>query len=160
VTEHREIPLADGTSVRLELAPVGDAALTDPYGGAGRVGGVGGVGGVTPVGRGTRAAAALADAGLGVVLQGLGSVLQDVHDAVRSAPQPPQEFTVQFGVQVGQDLKLGIVGANGNASLTISATWRPQEQAPPGQTPPQQPPPEQTPPQQPPRQPPLPDPAG
>ncbi|WP_421108731.1 CU044_2847 family protein [Streptomyces sp. NEAU-S77] len=150
MTEHREIPLADGTSVRLELAPVGDASIADAYGG---------VGGVTPVGRGTRAAAALADAGLGVVLQGLGSVLQDVHDAVRSAPHPPQEFTVQFGVQVGQDLKLGIVGANGNASLTISATWRP-DQTPPDQRPPDQPPPgEPTPPQQPPQQPPLPDPA-
>lgn len=112
-----------------------DVPLADGYGG---VSGVGGVGGVTPVGRGTRAAAALADAGLGVVLQGLGSVLQDVHDAVCSAPRPPQEFTVQFGVQVGQDLKLGIVGANGNASLTVSATWRPQEQ--PERTTPQQPP--------------------
>jgi len=133
---------------------VGDASLADAYGG------VGGVGGVTPVGRGTRAAAALADAGLGVVLQGLGSVLQDVHDAVRSAPHPPQEFTVEFGVQVGQDLKLGIVGANGNASLTISATWRP-DQTPPDQRPPDQPPPgEPTPPQQPPQQPPLPEPAG
>ncbi|EFL22365.1 conserved hypothetical protein [Streptomyces himastatinicus ATCC 53653] len=161
MTEHREIPLADGTSVRLELAPVGDASLADAYGG------VGGVGGVTPVGRGTRAAAAVADAGLGVVLQGLGSVLQDVHDAVRSAPHPPQEFTVEFGVQVGQDLKLGIVGANGSASLTISATWRP-DQTPPDQRPPDQPPPdgstpppgEPTPPQQPPQQPPLPEPTG
>lgn len=128
---------------------MGDAVLADAHGS------VGGVGGVTPVGRGTRAAAALADAGLGVVLQGLGSVLQDVHDAVRSAPQPPQEFTVQFGVQVGQDLKLGIVGVNGNASLTISATWRPEEQRPPDQPPPGEP----TPPQQPPQQPPSPDPA-
>jgi hypothetical protein len=25
---------------------------------------------------------------------------------------------------VGQDLKLGIVGANGQASLTVSATWQ------------------------------------
>ncbi|WP_413103794.1 CU044_2847 family protein [Streptomyces sp. Inha503] len=121
VTEHREIPLADGTTVRLELAPVGDASPEDEYGG------VGGVGGVTPVGRGARAAATLANAGLGVILRGLGPVLQDVHDAVSSAPHPPQEFTVQFGVQVGQDLKLGIVGANGNANLTISATWRPSE---------------------------------
>ncbi|MBL1115208.1 hypothetical protein JK364_22825 [Streptomyces sp. 110] len=128
VTEHREIPLADGTTVRLELAPVGDASPEDAYGG---------VGGVTPVGRGPRAAAAtLANAGLGIILQGLGPVLQDVHDAVSSAPHPPQEFTVEFGVQVGQDLKLGIVGANGNANLTISATWRPSERpeptAPPG----------------------------
>ncbi len=125
VTEHREIPLADGTTVRLELAPVGDASPEEAYGG------VGGVGGVTPVGRGARAAATLANAGLGVILQGLGPVLQDVHDAVSSAPRPPQEFTVQFGVQVGQDLKLGIVGANGNANLTISATWRPSERSEP-----------------------------
>ncbi|MFD7506400.1 CU044_2847 family protein [Streptomyces sp. NPDC059850] len=159
MTEHREIPLADGTSVRLEIAPVGDAVLADAHG---SVGGVGGVGGVTPVGRGTRAAAALADAGLGVVLRGLGSVLQDVHDAVRSAPQPPQEFTVQFGVQVGQDLKLGIVGTNGHASLTISATWRLEEQGPPDERPPDQPPPpDEPPPDQPtpPQQPPSPDPA-
>ncbi|GAA1109350.1 MULTISPECIES: CU044_2847 family protein [Streptomyces violaceusniger group] len=124
MTEHREIPLADGTTVRLELAPVGDAP-EDAYGG------VGGVGGVTPVGRPAQAVATLANAGLGVILQGLGPVLQDVHDAVSSAPHPPQEFTVQFGVQVGQDLKLGIVGANGNANLTISATWRPSERPEP-----------------------------
>lgn len=122
VTEHREIPLANGTTVRLELAPVGDASLEEAYGG---------VGGVTPVGRGARAAATLANASLSVILQGLGQVLEDVHDAVRSTPHPPQEFTVQFGVQVGQDLKLGIVGANGNANLTLSATWRPSERPEP-----------------------------
>ncbi|ATL86313.1 hypothetical protein HUF15_42970 [Streptomyces samsunensis] len=122
VTEHREIPLANGTTVRLELAPVGEPSPEDAYGG---------VGGVTPVGRGARAAATLANAGLGVILEGLGSVLQEVHDAVRSTPHPPEEFTVQFGVQVGQDLKLGIVGANGNANLTISATWRPSEESGP-----------------------------
>lgn len=133
VTEHREIPLANGTTVRLELAPVGDASLEDAYGG---------VGGVTPVARGAQAATALANASLGVILQGLGSVLEDVHDAVRSTAHPPQEFTVQFGVQVGQDLKLGIVGANGNANLTLSATWRPSEQPEPT-VPPQMPQPPQ-----------------
>ncbi|SEC79523.1 hypothetical protein SAMN04490356_5555 [Streptomyces melanosporofaciens] len=133
VTEHREIPLANGTTVRLELAPVGDASLEDAYGG---------VGGVTPVGRGAQAAAALANAGLSVILQGLGQVLEEVHDAVRTTPHPPQEFTVQFGVQIGQDLKLGIVGANGNANLTLSATWRPSEQPEPT-VPPQMPQPPQ-----------------
>jgi len=28
-------------------------------------------------------------------------------------------------VQVGQDLKLGIVGGSGQARLTVTATWKP-----------------------------------
>ncbi|MEU5025685.1 CU044_2847 family protein [Streptomyces milbemycinicus] len=129
VTDYAEIVLADDTSVRLELAPVGTAPSGGPGGEAGgprpgRPGGIGGVGGVTPVGRGSRAAAALATDALRTVLRPLGPLLQEVHDAVCAAPNPPHEINVQFGVQVGQDLKLGIVGANGQASLTISATWQ------------------------------------
>ncbi|MDW6059016.1 CU044_2847 family protein [Streptomyces sp. FXJ1.4098] len=86
------------------------------------------MGGVTPVGRGSRAAAALATDALRTVLRPLGPLLQEVHDAVRAAPNPPHEINVQFGVQVGQDLKLGIVGANGQASLTVSATWQLSEE--------------------------------
>ncbi len=41
-----------------------------------------------------------------------------------AAANPPQELSVEFGVQIGQDLKLGIVDANGQASLTITATWK------------------------------------
>ncbi|MEU0812307.1 CU044_2847 family protein [Streptomyces sp. NPDC005970] len=132
VTDYAEIVLADDTSVRLELAPVGTAPSGGPGGEAGgprpgrpgRPGGIGGVGGVTPVGRGSRAAAALATDALRTVLRPLGPLLQEVHDAVCAAPNPPHEINVQFGVQVGQDLKLGIVGANGQASLTVSATWQ------------------------------------
>ncbi|MEU5109629.1 CU044_2847 family protein [Streptomyces sp. NPDC021354] len=129
MTDYAEIVLADDTSVRLELAPVGTAPSGGPGGEAGgsrpgRPGGIGGVGGVTPVGRGSRAAAALAAEGLRTVLRPLGPLLQEVHDAVCAAPNPPHEINVQFGVQVGQDLKLGIVGANGQASLTVSATWQ------------------------------------
>ncbi|MER7788415.1 CU044_2847 family protein [Streptomyces sp. NPDC097640] len=129
MTDYAEIVLADDTSVRLELAPVGTAPSGGPGGEAGgsrpgRPGGIGGVGGVTPVGRGSRAAAALAAEGLRTVLRPLGPLLQEVHDAVSAAPNPPHEINVQFGVQVGQDLKLGIVGANGQASLTVSATWQ------------------------------------
>ncbi|GDY57539.1 hypothetical protein SVIO_081620 [Streptomyces violaceusniger] len=79
---------------------------------------------MTPVGRAPRGAAALAVEGLQAVLRPLGPLLQEVHNAVSAAPNPPDEIQVQFGVQVGQDLKLGIVGANGQASMTISATWQ------------------------------------
>lgn len=109
-TEYTELALHDGTSVRLEVARVPRAG--------------GGVGGVSPVGRGASGAAARATQAARAVLRPLGPLLQEVHDAVSTTPDPPQEITVQFGVQVGQDLKLGIVGANGHASLTISATWR------------------------------------
>ncbi|MEU5978247.1 CU044_2847 family protein [Streptomyces sp. NPDC047315] len=58
-------------------------------------------------------------------LRPLGPLLQEVHDAVSAAPQPPSEITVTLGVQVGQDLKLGIVGGTGKAHLTVTATWSP-----------------------------------
>ncbi|MGW6736222.1 CU044_2847 family protein [Streptomyces sp. NPDC055013] len=38
---------------------------------------------------------------------------------------PPSELSVTFGVQVGQHLKLGIVGGNGQAHLTVTASWKP-----------------------------------
>ncbi|MFE7116734.1 CU044_2847 family protein [Streptomyces sp. NPDC057654] len=117
VTDYAEIVLADDTTVRLALAPAGAAPG----------GGDTGLSGMTPVGRGAQAAAALATETLRAVLRPLGPLLQEVHDAVGAAQDPPQELSVEFGVQVGQDLKLGIVGANGQASLTISATWRMSE---------------------------------
>jgi hypothetical protein len=40
-------------------------------------------------------------------------------------PDPSTEVSVSFGVQVGQDLKLGIVGSKGQAHLTVTACWRP-----------------------------------
>ncbi|WP_369696869.1 CU044_2847 family protein [Streptomyces sp. XD-27] len=110
VTDYTELSLSDGTSVRLEVVP---APPPD-----------GGFGGVSPVGRGPSSAALRAAEAARTVLRPLGPLLQEVHDAVSSGAVPPDEISVQFGVQVGQDLKLGIVGANGQASLTISATWR------------------------------------
>ncbi|UXY17469.1 hypothetical protein N8I84_00785 [Streptomyces cynarae] len=117
MTHFAEILLADDTSVRLELAPVG-AARNGTDGDQ-----PGGIDGVTPVGRSDRAAT-LATSTLRAVLRPLGPLLQEVHDAVGTAHDRPQEITVQFGVQVGQDLKLGIVGAGVQASLSVSATWR------------------------------------
>ncbi len=129
VTDYAELPLPDGTPVRLELTPVAGAPGTAPPAANGTTPGdpadrlPGGIGGVTPVSRGQRAAVLAAD-GLRAVLRPLGPLLQEVHDAVSTAANPPDEIQVQFGVQVGQDLKLGIVGAGGQASMTISATWQ------------------------------------
>ncbi|MFF5676025.1 CU044_2847 family protein [Streptomyces hygroscopicus] len=141
MTDYAEFALPDGTPVRLELTPVGiapaSASASVPGHGHGdrdrdghddgkRQGPPmpGGIGGVTPVGRVPRAAAALAVDGLQAVLRPLGPLLQEVHNSVTTAANPPDEVQVQFGVQIGQDLKLGIVGANGQASMTISATWQ------------------------------------
>ncbi|MGW2545603.1 CU044_2847 family protein [Kitasatospora sp. NPDC001574] len=38
--------------------------------------------------------------------------------------------TVTFGVQLTQDLKLGIVNGNGQAHLTVTASWSPEQAAP------------------------------
>ncbi|MFD8363026.1 CU044_2847 family protein [Streptomyces hygroscopicus] len=140
MTDYAEFALPDGTPVRLELTPVGispaSGSVPVPVPGHGDRDGhddggkrqgppmPGGIGGVTPVGRVPRAAAALAVDGLQAVLRPLGPLLQEVHDAVSATANPPDEMQVQFGVQIGQDLKLGIVGANGQASMTISATWQ------------------------------------
>ncbi|MFE2679079.1 CU044_2847 family protein [Streptomyces hygroscopicus] len=141
MTDYAEFALPDGTPVRLELTPVGLAPASasasvhghshgdrdrDGHDDGKRQGPPmpGGIGGVTPVGRVPRAAAALAVDGLQAVLRPLGPLLQEVHNSVTSAANPPDEVQVQFGVQIGQDLKLGIVGANGQASMTISATWQ------------------------------------
>ncbi|MGW3496538.1 CU044_2847 family protein [Streptomyces sp. NPDC001020] len=117
--DYMEFALDDGAQVRLELSPAGEAP-TPPDGGADLPEGMAGV---TPVGRGARVGALATDA-LRTVLSPLGPVLQQVHDSVRGIPDPPHEISVDFGIQIGQDLKIGIVGANGQASMTISATWQ------------------------------------
>ncbi|MBW5422080.1 hypothetical protein GKQ77_10965 [Streptomyces sp. BG9H] len=118
--DYMEFTLDDGAQVRLELAPAGDAPASSGPPDADLPGGISGV---TPVGRGARVGAAATDA-LRTVLSPLGPILQQVHDAVRGIPDPPDQISVDFGIQVGQDLRLGIVGANGQASMTVSATWQ------------------------------------
>lgn len=116
-----ELILDDGARVRVELTPVGGPRTTAP---AADDDLPGGVGGATPVGRGRERVAALATDTLAAVLRPLGPFLQQVHDSVRGIPDPPDSLDVCFGLQIGQDLKLGIVGANGQASMTVSATWQ------------------------------------
>lgn len=117
--DYMEFTLDDGSRVRVELSAAGEGA-TPPEGGTDLPEGIAGV---TPVGRGARVEA-LATEALRTVLSPLGPVLQQVHDSVRGIPDPPHEISVDFGIQIGQDLKIGIVGANGQASMTISAMWR------------------------------------
>ncbi|MER7407214.1 CU044_2847 family protein [Streptomyces sp. NPDC000070] len=113
--EYVELDLA-GAAVRVELADVGEpltpSGLPEQFGSP------------SPVASGSGRVAALAADGLRAALRPLGPLLDEVHTAVSGAQEPPESFTVEFGVEVGKDLKLGIVGANGKATMTVSATWR------------------------------------
>ncbi|MEV0926615.1 CU044_2847 family protein [Streptomyces spongiicola] len=123
VSTYSELQLADGTAVRFVLVPGAEDAhppsaspgSDDPDG----------MGPTVPVARGTGSPSFAIDS-LRRALRPLGTVLQEVHDAVTAAPSPPQEINVSFGVQIGQDLKLGIVGGSGQAHIEVSATWHPQ----------------------------------
>ncbi|MEV5436066.1 CU044_2847 family protein [Streptomyces sp. NPDC052682] len=126
VADFSELQLRDGTLVRFQLAP-GDAPASGaepPVAGLPE-----GMGHTVPVSRGGRAAASRALETLRSTLRPLGPFLQEVHDAVAASERPPHEVSVTFGVQVGHDLKLGIVGGNGQAHLTVSATWQPASTA-------------------------------
>jgi hypothetical protein len=111
--------LDDGTTVRFLLAGAGQPAFEDDDS-------ADGLGPVIPVGRRGEAVAAVAASALRSTLKPLGPLVQEVHDAMSAVPTPPTEITVTFGVQLSQDLKLGIVNGNGQAHLTVTATWSPQ----------------------------------
>lgn len=122
--DYAEFRLADDSVVRLELAPVGELP---PEGGESDDLPEGFTAPV-PVARGSRAGRAAVGT-LQVVLRPLGLVLQEVHDSLAALPDPPQEVSVELGVQIGQDLRLGIVGVNGQASMKVCATWQPRPAA-------------------------------
>lgn len=107
--DYIELNLA-GADLRLELADVGKPPEHDDE--------------WTPVSRGGDRVTAMAADALRATLRPLGPVLQQVHDSVAAADNPPQDVSVEFGVQIGQDLKLGIVGGSGQATMKITATWR------------------------------------
>ncbi|MFC8217437.1 CU044_2847 family protein [Streptomyces sp. NPDC057362] len=114
------LTLDDGSPVRFLLAPADGtpAAPADddlPEG----------MGRAVPVARGTGTVARFAAGALRGALSPLGPLIQEVHDAATAVPDPPTELSVTFGVQVGQDLKLGIVGGTGTAHLTVTASWSP-----------------------------------
>ncbi|MFG2223390.1 CU044_2847 family protein [Streptomyces sp. NPDC048644] len=57
-------------------------------------------------------------------LRPLGGVLGRIHRSIADSSHHPDEVTVQFGVTLGSDLKLGVFSGNGEASFTVSATWK------------------------------------
>lgn len=116
--EYLELDLA-GAALRVELADVGQPPesgdLPPEFGVPGAVS------------AGGRVTALAADA-LRATLRPLGPLLDEVHASVSRAEHPPAEFTVDFGIEVGKDLKLGIAGVKGSATMTVSATWRRTEE--------------------------------
>ncbi|WDV53123.1 CU044_2847 family protein [Streptomyces coeruleorubidus] len=129
MTQYAELLLDDSTVIRLELSPVGGPQAdgqepdSEEYGEFEDV--PDGMRGAEPVGRLRDAARVLVGGTVRGALSPLGPLLREVHATVTSVDDPPQEFSVEFGLQLGQDLKLGIVGVNSASSLKVSATWRP-----------------------------------
>ncbi|MER6131002.1 CU044_2847 family protein [Streptomyces sp. BV286] len=115
-----DLEFEDGTPVRFLLTAAPDQGPAGPDDDLPE-----GMGRAVPVGRGGGFAADVAVGALRRALRPLGPLLQEVHDAVVAAPRPPSDISVTFGVQVGQDLRLGIVGGNGQAHLTVTASWQP-----------------------------------
>ncbi len=119
----RDLELEDGTPVRFLLAPVDGTAPAVPADDLPE-----GMGRAAPVAAGGRAVVDFAAGALRGALRPLGPLLQEVHSAATAVPEPPTELSVTFGVQVGQDLKLGIVGGTAQAHLTVTASWKPAPQ--------------------------------
>ncbi|MFJ3876970.1 CU044_2847 family protein [Streptomyces sp. NPDC090077] len=113
------IGLEDGSTVRFLLTGAPGAA---PATGEG-------LGPLVPVGRRADAVAAFATDALRSALKPLGALVREVHSSMTSVPVPPTEITVTFGIQLTQDLQLGIVNGNNQAHLTVTANWTPPTDA-------------------------------
>ncbi|MYX33428.1 MULTISPECIES: CU044_2847 family protein [unclassified Streptomyces] len=118
MTDSQEFSLDDSTTVRFVVAGEAQPGLEEADSS-------GDIGPLVPVARRGPAIAAVAADVLRNTLKPLGPLVQEVHDAVMAGPTPPTEVAVTFGVQLGQDLKLGIVNGSGQAHLTVTATWKP-----------------------------------
>lgn len=121
VAEFVEFSFTDGTVVALQAFPPAGQGTDDDHA-------VPGFGSSLPVSRGRLVTAT--DTALRTVLAPLVPVLESIHATVATASNPPQRLQVSLGVRIGHDLKLGVVGANGEASLTITAGWDLPQPAP------------------------------
>jgi hypothetical protein len=111
-----EEPVADGHSgAAPDQPPAADGELELPDG----------FGSAQPVSVDSRAARALTRGGevLEEALRPLGGVLGQIHRSISSGSHRPDEVTVEFGVTLGSDLRLGVFSGNGEASFKVSATW-------------------------------------
>ncbi|MEU4086472.1 CU044_2847 family protein [Streptomyces aureus] len=123
----------DGSVVRLHLAPVGDDVPSGPKTRTERSEDhtdkplelPPGFGSAEPVSVNGRAAHALTRGGeaLAEALRPLTGVLSGIHQSFTESTRRPDEVTVEFGVTLGSDLKLGVFSGSGEASFTVSATW-------------------------------------
>ncbi|MER6073623.1 CU044_2847 family protein [Streptomyces sp. NPDC001817] len=118
-----EFTFDDGTVLALQVFDALPSAHAGPQEEAVGQESVPGFGRSRPVARGARVVAA-AEGALNALLAPLVPLLQRVHDTVAAVPDAPDELSVGFGVRVGSDLKLSIVGATGEATMTINANWR------------------------------------
>ncbi|HZX40161.1 MAG TPA: CU044_2847 family protein [Streptomyces sp.] len=118
-----EFAFDDGTLLALQVFDSLPASLAGPEDGTDDdEEAVPGFGRSRPVARGARVVAATEGA-LSALLAPLVPLLQRVHDTVAAVPDAPDELSVSFGLRVSQDLKLGVVGATGEATMTITANW-------------------------------------
>lgn len=114
--DYLEFAFDDGRTVLIEVfagPPADDAAD------GGRAGGRPPL---VPVAGGGRIGRA-AGAALRETLQPLVPVLESVHGTMTRVDPRPESVTVELGVKISSDLRLGIVSGNGEASFTVSATW-------------------------------------
>ncbi|MFE0378933.1 CU044_2847 family protein [Streptomyces inhibens] len=124
------LKMDDGTVVwlRAEEPAAGghfDAAPDQPPAADGELELPDGFGSAQPVSVDSRAARALTRGGevLEEALRPLGGVLGQIHRSISSGSHRPDEVTVEFGVTLGSDLRLGVFSGNGEASFKVSATW-------------------------------------
>ncbi|WP_219092766.1 CU044_2847 family protein [Streptomyces sp. JJ38] len=116
-----EFEFDDGSALALQVfAPVSDGGPPTP----GAEGAAPGFGGSVPVARRRSRTATAAGSALRTMLSPLVPLLQQVRDTAATVPDRPDELSVSFGVRVGQDLKLAVVGAKGEATLSVTATWQ------------------------------------
>ncbi|MFJ9416377.1 MULTISPECIES: CU044_2847 family protein [unclassified Streptomyces] len=111
-----EEPPADGRSGAVPdqaPAPEGELELPDAFGSA------------APVSVDSRASRALTRGGevLEEALRPLGGVLAQIHRSISGGSHRPDEVTVEFGVTLGSDLRLGVFSGKGDASFKVSAKW-------------------------------------
>ncbi|MFE1773247.1 CU044_2847 family protein [Streptomyces sp. NPDC059008] len=106
-------PSGAGRSVHPDDGADGELELPDAFGSA------------QPVSVDSRMGRALTRGGevLEEALRPLGGVLGQIHRSIASGEHRPDEVTVEFGVTLGSDLRLGVFSGNGEASFTVSATW-------------------------------------
>ncbi|MFD7053286.1 CU044_2847 family protein [Streptomyces mirabilis] len=126
------LAFSDGSVVRLHLAPADSAAVLPDTRSEPHESDVDeplelppGFGSAEPVSVNGRAAHALTRGGeaLAEALRPLGGVLAGIHQSFTESARRPSEVTVEFGVTLGSDLKLGVFSGKGEASFTVSATW-------------------------------------